>query len=353
MPAFQPDRRRFVVAHAAAAAGTAVALAGPARLHAQDAPELRRIRISVGGRASFYYLPLCIAERLGYFAAEGIDVVVQDFAGGSLARDALVAGAVDICSGAYEHTIDLQNRRQYYQSFVLQGRAPQIAFGASMRMKPRYESLSDLRGKRIGVSAPGSSTDRIARLTLAHAGISSGELSFVGVGTSAGAVEALRSGRIDAISNVEPVITMLEQRGEIKIISDTRTLQGTIELFGGLMPAACLYAPLDFVQRHPKTVQALADAIVHALKWLQTAGPSDIVKAVPENYLLGDRALYLSVFGKVRQAISPDGMLGDDGPLVALRALAAFDPSIHPGQIDLGRTYTNRFASRAKARFRA
>ena len=163
----------------------------------------------------------------------------------------------------------------------------------------------------------------------------------------------MRSGQIDAMSNTDPVMTMLEQRGEVKIISDTRTLKGTIDVFSGPMPAACLYAPAEFVQKNPNTCQALTNAIVHGLKWLQTAGPSDIIKTVPEGYLLGDRALYLASFNKVREAIALDGLIPEEGAQTALRALASFEPSIKPDKIDLGRTYTNEFARRAKDKFKA
>jgi NitT/TauT family transport system substrate-binding protein len=188
---------------------------------------------------------------------------------------------------------------------------------------------------------------------LSRAGIKAGDVSYVGVGTAAGALAALRSGQIDAMSNTDPVMTMLEQKGEVKIISDTRTLKGTQEVFGGPMPAACLYAPVEFVQKNPKTCQALANAIVHGLKWLQTAGPSDIIKTVPEAYLLGDRALYLASFSKVREAIAIDGLIPEDGTRTALKALASFEPSVKPEKIELGKTYTNEFARRAKERFKA
>jgi NitT/TauT family transport system substrate-binding protein len=155
------------------------------------------------------------------------------------------------------------------------------------------------------------------------------------------------------MSNTEPVMTMLEQKGEVKIISDTRTLKGTQEVFGGPMPACCLYAPVEFIDRNPNTCQALANAVVHSLKWLQTAGPSDIIKTVPEGYLLGDRALYLASFNKVREAIALDGMLPEEGARTALKALATFDPTLNADRISLGRTYTNDFARRAKEKFKA
>ncbi|MCY1536419.1 hypothetical protein D9M68_718770 [compost metagenome] len=93
--------------------------------------------------------------------------------------------------------------------------------------------------------------------------------------------------------------------------------------------------------------------MVHALKWLQTAGPSDIIKVVPERYFLGDRALYLAAFSRAREAWAPDGLMPEDGPATAARMLAYFDPSTQLQRVDLARTFTNDFARKAKARFKA
>lgn len=333
--------------------GACAALLGTPGLRAQPRLERTRVSIAVGGKSAFYYLPLTIAEQLGYFQAEGLDVEITDHPGGSRALQALAAGGADVTNGAYEHTINMQSRNQFLQSFVLMGRAPQIAVGVSTRAVPHYRGPGDLRGRRIGVSAPGSSTNMVANLVLARGGVKAGDVNYVGVGSSMGALAALRSGQVDAMSNTDPVMTMLEQRGEVKIISDTRTLKGTQDVFGGPMPAACFYARAEFVEKHPNTCQAMANAVVHALKWLQTAGPSDIIKTVPDAYLLGDRALYLASFNKVREAISLDGMLSEEGARTALKAVASFEPGIKPEKIDLARTYTNDFARRAKERFKA
>ena len=341
--------RRIFASVGVAAAAT---LAMPA-LRAQPRLEKSKLALAVGGKAAFYYLPLTISDQLGFFKAEGLDIEISDFAGGARALQAVVGGSADVCSGAYEHTINLQSKNQMFQAFVLQGRAPQIAFGVSVKNMPNYKTIADLRGKKIGVSAPGSSTNMMANLVLSRGGVKSGEVSFIGVGTAAGALTALRSGQIDAISNTDPVMTMLEQKGDVKIISDTRTLKGTLEVFGGTMPAACLYAQVEFIQKNPNTCQAMTNAIVRGLKWMQTAGPGDIIKTVPEIYLLGDRALYLASFNKIRESISPDGIIPEDGPRTALRALASFDLAIKPEKIDLAKTYTNEFSRRAKERFQA
>lgn len=320
---------------------------------AQEKPEKTKLSLGVGGQAGFYYLPLTLAAQLGYFKSEGLELEIRDFDGGSQALKAAQAGAVDVVSGAYEHTIALQARGQAYQAFVLQGRAPQIALGVSLKTMSHFRQVADLKGRRIGVSAPGSSTHTVAKLVLARAGLRPDEVSFVGVGTSAGALRAFRSGEIDALSSIDPAMTVLEKSGEIRIVSDTRTLKGTRELFGGPMPAACLYASAGFIERHPRTCQALANGVVHALKWLQTAGPSDLIKAVPEPYMLGDRALYLAAFSKVRDALAIDGLMPDAGPETALRSLATTDELVRVDRIDLAATYTNNFARRAKQKFRA
>ncbi|MCA1326818.1 ABC transporter substrate-binding protein [Herbaspirillum sp. alder98] len=317
-----------------------------------QALEKPKVSIAVGGKNLFYYLPLTIAEQLGYFKDEGLQVEISDFAGGAKALQALVGGSADVVSGAYEHTINMQVKNQPIVAFVLQGRAPQIVLAANNKTMPNYKTVADLKGKKIGVTAPGSSTSIMASYVLAKAGLKPTDVSFIGVGASAGAISAIRSGQIDAIANLDPVISMLEQNNEIKTIADTRTLKDTNEVFGGPMPAATLYASAAFVQKYPNTTQALTNAMVRALKWIQKAGPSDIIKAVPESYLLGDRGLYIDAFTKVRQAISPDGYFPPGGPDTALRTLKAFEPSLADKQVDLSKTFTNSFVQKANAKYK-
>ncbi|NCZ60001.1 MAG: ABC transporter substrate-binding protein [Betaproteobacteria bacterium] len=315
-----------------------------------QALEKTKVAIAVGGKASFYYLPLSIAEIKGFYKEEGLEVEISDFAGGSRALAAVVGGSADVVSGAYEHTINLQQKGQMFQAFVLQGRAPQIAIAVSAKTMGGYKTVADLKGKKIGVSAPGSSTNMMASYLLATAGLKPSDVSFIGVGTGAGAVTALRSGQIDAISNVEPVMTMLEQSGDIRIIADMRSMKGTQAFLGGPMPAACLYAPLGFVQKHPNTAQALAAAIIRANRWIDQVGPSELIRTVPESYLLGDRGIYLATFGAIRDSISKDGLFSPEGSKTALRLLESSTPKWDSSKVDLAKTYTNEFAQKALAK---
>ena len=335
------QRRHLVLAGA-------TTLAAPALLRAQ-APEKPRLTIAVGGKNLLYYLPLTIAESQGYFKAEGLDVTIVDFAGGSKALQAVVGGSADVVSGAFEHTLIMQPKGIRLRAFVLQGRAPQVVLGVNPKTMPAYKSVADLKGKKIGVTAPGSSTNVLANFVLAKAGLKPSDVSIIGVGAGTGAVAAMRAGQIDAISNLDPVITLLQRSGDLKIISDTRIVAEADKAFGGPMPAGCLYAPQAFIDRNPATVQALANAIVRADKWIQGAGPADIVKAVPESYLLGDRAVYIDAFMASKGALSKDGMIPPEGAATALRALQSVDDSMKGAHVDLGAAWTNEFATRANA----
>ena len=340
------QRRHLIVRTAAAAA--AIALPALARAQALEKP---KTTIAVGGKNLLYYLPLTIAEQRGYFKAEGLEVTIVDFAGGARALQAVVGGSADVVSGAFEHTVNMQHKGQRMRAFVLQGRAPQIVLGVNPKTMANYKSVADLKGKKIGVTAPGSSTNVMVNFILAKAGLKPSDVSIIGVGAGQGAVAAMRSGQIDAISNLDPVITLLQRSGDLKIVSDTRIVAEAEKVFGGPMPAGCLYAPQAFIDKNPATTQALANAMVRASKWIQAAGAADIINAVPESYLLGDRAVYIDAFLAAKGALSADGMFPDKGPDTAFRALASIDPEIAGAKLDLGAVFSNEFVKKANAKY--
>jgi NitT/TauT family transport system substrate-binding protein len=331
-------------------AGTAALLAAP-RLARAQALEKPKLTLAVGGKNLLYYLPLTIAEQRGYFKAEGLDVNIVDFAGGARALQALVGGSADVVSGAFEHTVNMQAKGQRLRAFVLQGRAPQIVLGVNPKTMAGYKTVADLKGKKIGVTAPGSSTNVMVNFILAKAGLKPSDVSIIGVGAGPGAVAAMRAGQIDALSNLDPVVTLLQRSGDLKIVSDTRIVAEAERVFGGPMPAGCLYAQQSFIDKHPATVQALTNALVRADKWIQGAGPSEIITAVPEGYLLGDRAVYIDAFLAAKGALSPDGSFPEKGADTALRALASIDAEVGKAQIDLTAVWTNDFVKKANAKY--
>lgn len=337
--------RRQILSAVAAAAFT---MSAPA-VFAAD----RRVRIAVGGKALYYYLPISIAERLGYFKDEGLDVQIIDFQGGSRSLQAVVGGSADIVSGAFEHTISMQTRGQAMQSFVLQGRAPQVVFAVNNKTMPEYKSLTDLRGKKIGVTAPGSSSQVLANFVLGQAGVKPSEVSFIGVGASSAAVAAMRSGQIDAFTNLDPVIATLERDNLIRIVADTRKVEESDKIFGGPMVAGCLYAPTRYITKNPEIIQGLTNAVVRADKWLAKATAEELTATVPESYFLGNKAIYIDGFLKNRPALSKDGIVPDGAPAISLKALQSVNPKMAGFKVDLDAVYTNKFAIEANKRYPA
>jgi len=312
--------------------------------------EKRDVHIAVGGKTALYYLPLTITERLGYFKDEGLNVRTSDFAGGTRSLEAVVGGSADVVAGAYEHTINMQSRRQHFQEFVLTGSAPQITVAIATKLAPQYKSPKDLKGLKVGISAPGSSTNMVINYLAAQGGLKPTDFSVIGVGAGATVVAAVDQGRVDVISQTDPAVTILEKAGKVKVIAETRTPEGTAKNFGGSMPAASLYAPIDFIKKNPNTVQALVNATVRALQWMQDASPQQILSTVPEEYTLGDKAMYLFAYNNVKTAYSKDGYFPEAGAKTTLKALASFNPNIKPAEINLAETYTNEFVKKAHAR---
>ena len=313
--------------------------------------EKRKITLAVGGKPLLYYLPLTIAERKGYFKAEGLEVEIVDFPGGAKALQAMVGGSADVVSGAYEHTINMQAKGQPIVAIALQGRYNGIVLGVSKAKAAQYKSASDLKGLKVGVTAPGSSTHMSVQNLAVRAGLKPDDFAAIGVGASAGAVAAMKRGGIDAISNLDPVITKLETDGDIVIVSDTRTAKGMKDVYGGAYHAGCIYAPAEWVKRNPNTTQAVVNAMVRAVLWLRTASVDDVIATVPPEFYGPDMALYRGSLLKNKEGYSPDGRFSMEGAQNVHKVLNAFVPEVQKANIDLARTFDNSFADRALKKY--
>ncbi|MGH8630315.1 MAG: ABC transporter substrate-binding protein [Burkholderiales bacterium] len=143
-------------------------------------------------------------------------------------------------------------------------------------------------------------------------------------------------------------LTIAEKSGDIRIVVETISDKGTRNVFGGTIPAATLYSRKDFIDRHPNTVQALTNAMVRALRWLQTATPEDIAEVVPQEYLLGDRELYLAALERLKPTYSRDGLIPAKGVDNSYDVLRAHNSAVRRAPVIwLKDTYTNRFVENA------
>src|SRR5258708_618869 len=283
-----------------------ISLTGAA--HGQ-AVEKKQVMLAVGGKTALYYLPLTICERLGYFKEQGLDVTINDFRGGTQSLQALVGGSVDVVTGAYEHTIRMQAKGQDIKAVIELGRFPGIVVALRKDKAAGYTSADDLKGMKIGVSAPGSSTNFFVMYLMSKAGLKPTDAAYIGVGIGPSAVAAIKKGEIDALSNLDPMITKLEQDGDIKVVADSRTEEGTRAIFGGSNPAAVLYVRQDFIEKNPATVQALVNAFYKTLQWLDKPTPEEIAPTAPEDYYLGAKALYIAAVRANKPGYSRTGII--------------------------------------------
>lgn len=317
---------------------------------ASAAADARRVVIAVGGKAALYYLPLTLAERLGYFEEQRLQVEILDFAGGAKALQAMMGGSADVVAGGFDHVVILRAKGQKLQAFTLMVATPSLALAVAKAKAAAFRTAADLKGMKIGVTAPGSSTHIFVNHLLASAGLPADAVSVIGVGTGPAAVAAMRAGHLDAISNVEPTISLLERSDLATVVVETMSERGSRAVFGEALPAGCLYTRETFIQRHPELVQALATAMVRALVWLKNASADAILKTVPPEYALGDTTTYLAALERQRHGYSLDGLIPPAGAAALHQVLRRFDPDVQAAkELDVAGTYTNQYVQKALA----
>jgi NitT/TauT family transport system substrate-binding protein len=312
----------------AAVALLAVALLTPAG--AQDQPEVPKPRLAVGGKSAIFYLPLSITERLGYFRDAGLEVEIADVQSGARALQSLVGGSAEVGLGTFDHTIQMQAKGQPIVAVAQFGRYPGFVLATIASKSIVYRGPQSLKGLKIGVTSPGSSTHFMAAYMLVRSGLKADDASFVGTGVTSTAVAAAR-------------------RAEI-VVADTRTLEGTQAVYGGPYPGGVVYTTPDFIAKNPRTVQAVVTAFVRALKWMSVHSAEDIVKAVPEEYALGNRDVYVRALAASQAMYSPDGRFVPGAVDTAYQVLKVFDPSVAAATVDLSKSYSGAFVDRALTR---
>lgn len=316
---------------------------GPA--HAED------VSIMVGGIEKQIYLPVMLTERLGYFADEGLDVEVLSEPAGVEAADEMLAGAVDGVVGFYDHTIELQALGKYTESVVQLSWAPGEVEMISTR-HPEIKSFVDFKGIVVGVTGLGSSTDFLTEYLLIKHGMRLSDTTPVPVGAGDTLISAMQHDQIRAAMTTEPTVSRLLKSGEGRVLIDTRTVAGTVEVFGGLYPAACLYMQTSWVETHRDTVQKLVNAFVRTLNFIATHSAEEIAAMMPPDYYVSDRAMYVKALARGKQMFTPDGRMPAGGPATVLSVLSTIKSEVRDKPIDLRKTYTVEFVDNANAALR-
>jgi NitT/TauT family transport system substrate-binding protein len=331
-----------------------LALAASATAMAENAAlEKKSIAISVGGSISqMNKVAYFVALNRKYFEQEGLTIDSTAFASGTAALQSLVAGGADVAEGAYEHTLRMQTKGVNLTCLVAYGRYPGNVLVVRKSLADQIKKISDLKGKKIGVSAPGSSTHNFVAGLMERAGVSWKDASYVSIGTGPSAVAAMKTGgELDALVNLDPAINALLDGGDAVILSDSRTAEGTMAAFGGEYLADCLFVKNEFLKANPNTSQAITNAVVHAMQWLKTASIDDIIKSLPPAYYKSDEPLYRESLEKNISAFQWDGLITPEAAKNVLDSIAVLDPALRQAKIDFGLTYDNRLIETALKKY--
>ena len=307
------------------------------------------VTIAVGGAACLCYLPTVLAKQLGEYEKAGVNVEMVDFKGGSQSLTAVLGGSADVVSGYFDHCVNLASKGQHLQSIVVYDRYPGFALVVSPKHTDSIKSVKDLANKRIGVSAPGSSTDYFLKFILKKNGVDPGSVGVIGVGLGASAVAAMEQGSVEAAIMLDPAVTQLGGRNkDLRILVDTRTQKDTIEVFGGEYPGGALYTKVEWIEKNPKAAQGLVTAILNTLKWIHSHTPEEIMAKMPEELVGADKALYLAALKSTLPMYSETGRMDPKGAEAVLAVFSQSSPDVAKANVDLSKTYTNKFVEAAK-----
>jgi NitT/TauT family transport system substrate-binding protein len=306
------------------------------------------VTIAVGGAGCHCYLPTVLAQQLGEYDKAGVDVELVNFKGGSQALTAILGGSADVVSGYFDHCVNLAAKNQALLAFVVYDRFPGLTLLVSPKHTDEIKSIKDLAGKKVGVTAPGSSTDFFLKYVLNKNGIDPNSVAVIGVGIDQTAVVAMEQGTVDAAVMLDPATSVLQSRAkDVRILSDTRTQSDTLAVFGGDYPGGALYARAEWVAKHEKEAQALTNAIVATLKWIHAHSAEEIMAKMPDDLVGADKADYLAALKNTIPMYSTTGRMDPKGAEAVLAVFSQSSPDVAKANIDVTKTYTNRFVDLA------
>ena len=313
-----------------------------------------KISIVVGGIGKQIYLPAKLTEALGYFKEQGLNVelIAEQSQAGVNAENEMIAGVVQGVVGFYDHTIDLQGKGKEAMSVVQFSQAPGEVVLVSSKFADTIKSPKDFKGKTLGVTGLGSSTNFLMMYLSVKAGLKTSDVTPLAVGAGNTFIAAMKQGKIEVGMTTEPTVSTMVANGDAKILIDQRNPEGTIKSLGGLYPAACLYMSTKWINSHPEEVQKLANAFYKTMRFIDTHSAAEITALLPVDYYGDSKEQYIKSLAESKRMFTKDGVMPQGGPESVLKVLQAFDEAVIGKKIDLSKTYTTKYVKAAAAKYK-
>ncbi|WP_328315025.1 ABC transporter substrate-binding protein [Streptomyces sp. NBC_00442] len=322
------------------------ACGGNSASDAKSASGQATVKVMVGGLDKVIYLPAMLTQRLGYFKAEGLDVQLLTEPAGVQAETALISGDVQGAVGFYDHTLDLQVKGKKVESVVQFSHAPGEVEIVADRAAATLKSPKDFKGKKLGVTGLGSSTDFLTKYLAVRDGVKTSEFTPVAVGAGQTFVAALKQGSIQGGMTTDPTVAAVVDQKLGKVLIDMRTPEGSQQALGGPYPSSSLYMNTQWVNGHRQTVQKLVNALVKTLRWMSAHSADEIAAKMPADYAQGGKTLYAQAIKSTLPMFTKDGVMPENGPETVERVLKAFNPNLKSATVDLSQTFTTEFVKK-------
>jgi ABC-type nitrate/sulfonate/bicarbonate transport system substrate-binding protein len=171
------------------------------------APALEQVRVALSTK-DYGYLPLFVGMRAGLFKEEGLEVqwlVVNT----SIVITALMGGELDVAGAAGSAMRAAARGAPLKGIFFTHQRSTFVLIGA-----PEIKKVQDLKGKVIGITSPGSSTELAASMVLEHHGLNpKKDVTFFSVGGSETSLQAMQQKIIHARAFNPDAAFLLKKKG--------------------------------------------------------------------------------------------------------------------------------------------
>src|SRR5947208_3342362 len=157
-------------------------------------------------------VPYEVARSAGLFKNHGLDAQFVYTRGGQAAMQALVGSAVDYAATSLDVAIQAYaNVGANIRRFAVTGRLPLFAVVTAPKTANQIQSIKNLEGRTVGVTALGTADHALTLYLLKQAGADAQKVQFATMGVNL--LEALRQGQIDAGLVQEPALTVLKRSG--------------------------------------------------------------------------------------------------------------------------------------------
>ncbi|MBS0583619.1 MAG: ABC transporter substrate-binding protein [Proteobacteria bacterium] len=288
--------------------------------------------------------PVLIAEQLGYFRDEGVDVTVMNTRNEEPYIDMLMDGRIDAVMAYWHHNVVYRAAGKEIEAVVTLGVTPGMRVLVSNQARDKYKTPADLKGARIIAGGAGSSKSTTANYLVLAGGHKLDEYTRAGTEGKDANAKLLSEGKADLVVAPTPDGFFYEKQGA-SLFADLTTPAGTRKAFGVLFPSNTIFMKSALVKEKPEIAQHLANAFVRTLKFINTHTPEEIMAKIPADVRKQYGDDYLKVLKEQIPMFANDGRMPEDGAAGEYRVLAEANPKYK--SVDVKQTYTNAFVDKA------